>query len=104
MTHNVSFVPSSNRGSYRGKPGAERWNSTVGIPPVKWRPLADKSCTNGAIWRTYHALVAPPGGQVTNYYYANSFSSFLSLFNPMADRSCTSVATYYLFTNCVVYF
>ena len=38
-----------------------------GIPPaVKWRPLADMACSSGAIWRIYHALVAPPGGQVTN--------------------------------------
>ena len=43
-----------------------RRNSTGGIPPVKCRPLADKSCTSGAIWRIDHALVAPPGGQVTN--------------------------------------
>ena len=53
--------------SYREALGAERWNSTGGIPPaVKWRPLADKSYSSGAIWRVDHALVAPPGGQVTN--------------------------------------
>ena len=37
-----------------------------GIPPVKWRHLADRSCTSVAIRRIEHALVAPPGGQVTN--------------------------------------
>ena len=53
-------------GAYREALGAERWNSTGGIPPVKWRPLVDKSCTSGAIWRIDNTLVAPPGGQVTN--------------------------------------
>ena len=33
---------------------------------VKWCPLEDMSRTSVAIWWIYHALVAPPGGQVTN--------------------------------------
>ena len=42
-----------------------------GIPPggitqVKCRHLADRSCTSGAIRRIDHAIVAPPGGYVTN--------------------------------------
>ena len=37
-----------------------------GIPPVKCRHLADRSCTSGAIRWIDHALVAPPGGPVTN--------------------------------------
>ena len=40
-----------------------------GIPPVKWRPLADRSCSNGAIWRIDHALAVPPGDQVTNLFF-----------------------------------
>ena len=60
-------IVSSMSRSYREALGAERWNSTGGIPPsVKWRPLADKSCSSMAIWRIDHALVAPPGGKVTN--------------------------------------
>ena len=43
----------------------QRWSSTGGIPPVKCRPLADRSCTSGAIRRIDHAVVSPPGGQVT---------------------------------------
>ena len=62
-----NLAESSMSGAYREALGAERWNSTGGIPPaVKWRPLVDKSYTNGAIWRIDHALVAPPGGQVKN--------------------------------------
>ena len=29
----------------------------VTIPPVKWRPRADRSCTSGAAWWTSHELV-----------------------------------------------
>ena len=57
-------------GAYRAALGAERGgrmrSTTGGITPVKYRPLEDKSCTSGAIWRIDHTLVAPPGGQVTN--------------------------------------
>ena len=53
-------------GAYRGKPAAPRRNSSGGIPPVKCRHLADRSCTSGAIRRIDHTLVAPPGGQFTN--------------------------------------
>ena len=42
------------------------WSKFGGITPVKCRHLADRSCTSGAIRRIYHALVAPPGEQVTN--------------------------------------
>ena len=51
--------------SYREEEEYHRWNSTGGIPPVKCRPLADRSGTSGAIRRIDHAVVAPPGGQVT---------------------------------------
>ena len=42
------------------------WRFFGGIPPVKWRHLANRSCTSGAIRRIYSALAALPGGQVTN--------------------------------------
>ena len=42
------------------------WSFFGGVPPVKWRHLANRSCTSGAIRRIYNTLVAPPGGQVTN--------------------------------------
>ena len=42
------------------------WSKFGGIPPVKWRPLADRSCNSGAIWRIDHVLVAPPGKQFAN--------------------------------------
>ena len=37
--------------------GAERWNSTGGIPQVKWRPLVDMSCISVAPLRTIHELI-----------------------------------------------
>ena len=60
------FVHSSIVCGYRYTLAAQRGNSPGGIPHVKCRHLADRSCTSGAIRRIYHALVAPPGGQVTN--------------------------------------
>ena len=41
------------------------WSFLGGTPPIKWRHLADRSCTSGAIRRIDHALVVPPGGQFT---------------------------------------
>ena len=38
------------------------WGKFGGIPPVKWRHLADRACTSGAIWWIDHTLVAPHGG------------------------------------------
>ena len=35
-----------------------------GIPPVKWRPLSDRACTSGALWRIGSALEAASGGYV----------------------------------------
>ena len=35
------------------------WSFFGGIPPVKWRHLANRSCTSGAIRRIDRALVAP---------------------------------------------
>ena len=66
MTIREDIPASSIVGSYRGKPAAPRRNSSGGIPPGKCRHLAIRSCTSGAIRRIDHALVAPPGGQVTN--------------------------------------
>jgi len=60
------ILVSSMLGAYRDTVAAPRWNSTGGIPQVKCRHLADRSCTSGAIRRIDHALVVPPGGQVTN--------------------------------------
>ena len=40
-------------GSYRGKAGVAQG----GIPPVRWRPLADRLCISVALLRTIHELV-----------------------------------------------
>ena len=66
MDGNSPLLDSSMLGAYRDTVAAQRRNSSGGIPPVKCRHLTDRSCTSGAIRRTDHALVSPPGGQVTN--------------------------------------
>ena len=82
---------SSNVGAYRGMVAAQRGNSPGGIPPVKCRHLADRSCTSGAIRRIDRALVAPPGGQVTPKSTEIRASYYLK-WCLLADRSCISVA------------
>ena len=62
-----------------------------GIPPVKCRHLADRSCTSGAIRRIYHTPVAPPGGQVTNKTTQIRASYYLK-WRLLADMSYISVA------------
>ena len=79
-------------GAYRWVLGAARWNSTGGIPQVKCRQLADRSCTSGAIRRIDHALVAPPGGQITTKTTQIRASYYLK-WRLLADRLCISSQT-----------
>ena len=76
---------------YRYTLAAQRGNSPGGIPQVKCRHLADRSCTSDAIRRIGHALVEPPGGQVTTKTTHICASSYLK-WRLLADRSCISVA------------
>ena len=55
---------------------------------VKWRLLADRSCTSGALLRTSHELVL------------SKFARLIFLkWRLLADRSCISIAPYGQFTN-----
>ena len=55
------------------------WSFFGGIPPVKWRHLANRSCTSGAIRRIDSTLVALPGGHVTNQNYTNACVLFFKV-------------------------
>ena len=81
----------SNVGSYQGYLAAprrgRRRNSSGGIPPVKCRHLADRSCTNGATRRIYHVLVYKSRTKTTQIRV-----SYYLKWRLLADRSCISVA------------
>ena len=84
--------------SYREALGAERWNSTGGIPQsVKWRPLADRSCISFAPLRTIHEpILSKFVCRIFSWSGAERWNSTGGIppvkWRPLMDRSCISVA------------